>query len=230
MKRSSIITTMLMFIACSTMAQQNCSRFYPMQEGASFEYTSYDKKGKMEHKASYAVTDVRSGDGSTEAVMSISLTDEKGEKIYDTDYSFTCTGNKVSVDYESLLPSQMIEQYQGMEMDITGTDIEIPNNLEVGQQLQDANVTLSISMSGINMKTTVDMTDRKVERKETVTTPAGTFECFVIYSNNLSKMMMVNKNFPSRIWLAEGVGMIKQESYKENGKLISSTELTKHTK
>jgi hypothetical protein len=34
----------------------------------------------------------------------------------------------------------------------------------------------------------------------------------------------------SKLWLAEGVGMIKQETYKKNGDLMSKTELSKFSK
>lgn len=78
----------------------------------------------------------------------------------------------------------------------------------------------------MNMTSTMDMTNRKVEKQETITTPAGTFECFVIYSDNKSKMMMASQNYPSRLWLAEGIGMVKQDSFNKNGKLMSSTLLT----
>jgi len=40
-------------------------------------------------------------------------------------------------------------------------------------------------------------------------------------------MMMANQTFPSRLWLAEEVGMVKQESYNKKGKLMSNTILTK---
>jgi hypothetical protein len=43
-------------------------------------------------------------------------------------------------------------------------------------------------------------------------------------------MMMAKQSFPSRLWLAEGVGMVKQETYKKNGDLLSSTELTRFNK
>jgi hypothetical protein len=111
-------------------------------------------------------------------------------------------------------------------MEITGTDIELPNELSVGQALSDANVAMKIDMGGMSMNMKVDMINRKVEKQESVTTPAGTFNCYVIYTDNESKMMMVNQSFPSRLWLAEGVGMVKQESYKKNGDLMSRTELT----
>ncbi|MGB5356106.1 MAG: hypothetical protein WBN11_05375, partial [Eudoraea sp.] len=74
------------------------------------------------------------------------------------------------------------------------------------------------------------MVNRKVEKQENVTTPAGSFDCFVIYSQSNIKAMMINQSFPQRVWFSEGVGMIKQESYKKNGDLLTSTILTKYSK
>lgn len=230
MKTRILLITTLLLCTVSITAQNNCSRFYPMEEGTAFEYTMYNKKGKTDGISSYQVTTVENNGDSTTATMSISFTDDKGKDVYSSDYSFTCTGNMVTIDYESLMPQQMLEQYGDMEMDITGTDLEIPNDLTVGQELEDANVTMKISMSGINMTTTVDMTNRKVEKQESVTTPAGTFDCYVLYSDTESKVMMAKQSFPSRVWLAEGVGMVKQETYKKNGSLMNSMQLTQFSK
>ena len=49
-----------------------------MVEGASFQYTNYNKKGKNEGVVSYKVTDVTTTGNSTSATMSIDLKDEKG--------------------------------------------------------------------------------------------------------------------------------------------------------
>ncbi|HCO85577.1 MAG TPA: hypothetical protein DIT95_18885, partial [Arenibacter sp.] len=83
--------------------------------------------------------------------------------------------------YNSLVPAQMMKQYtdMGVEMEISGTDIELPNNLSVGQGLDDANVAISIKMTGMNMNIKVDQLNRIVEKKESVNTPAGTYECYV---------------------------------------------------
>jgi len=211
-------------------AQDNCSTFYPMNEGVSMEYTNYNKKGKVEGVSTYKVTEANHAGDTTTATMSINLKDNKGKDIYSTSYNLTCTGNMVTLDYESLLPTEMMEQYGDMDIEISGNDIEIPNELSVGQNLKDANVAMKISMSGINMNMTVDMTNRKVEKKESVTTSAGTYDCFVLYSENRSKMMMANQVYPSRVWLAEGIGMVKQETYKKNGDVMSSTMLTAQSK
>jgi len=221
-----LVSFSLMVFFMGSVSAQNCSKYYPMKEGATFQYTNYDKKGRTEGIADYKVTEVVTKGGTTQATMSIALTDEKGKEIYNTSYSFSCTDNKVSIDYESLLPESMIDQMGDMEMEITGTDIELPNNLEVGQVLPDANVTMTMNMAGMNMKTVVNILNRKVEKKETVTTPAGSFDCFVIYSDSQTQAMGINKTFPSRLWLAEGVGMVKQETYQKKGNVMSTTELT----
>ncbi|TVZ15396.1 DUF3108 domain-containing protein [Maribacter sp. MAR_2009_72] len=230
MKTKAILFLVLLLSITTMIAQDNCSKFYPMTEGVAMEYTNYNKKGKVENVSSFKVVNVSNTGGTTNATMAINLKDNKGKDIYDTDYNLSCTGNMVTLDYESLLPTEMMQQYGDMDIEISGNDIEIPNDLSVGQNLNDANVTMKISMSGINMNMAVDMTNRKVEKKESVTTPAGTYECFVLYSENRSKMMMANQVFPSRVWLSEGVGMVKQETYKKNGDLMSSTMLTSYNK
>ncbi len=152
--------------------------------------------------------------------------------IFNSNYNITCENGLVRIDYKSLFPSQMMQQYSEMdiEMDITGTDIELPNDLSVGQELADANVSIAMSMSGIKMNTTVDQTNRKVEKKESITVAAGTFDCYLVTETNISKTMGAKIEMNTKQWLAEGVGMVKQESYKRNGNLMSRTELTKFSK
>ena len=112
-----------------------------------------------------------------------------------------------------------------MEVDISGTNLILPNNLSAGQSLPDANMLMNIKVPPMNMKMTVDIRDRKVEGKETVTTSAGTFDCFVISYIHESKMgMKITGN--AKEWIAEGVGMVKSESYNKKGKRISRSELT----
>ena len=232
MKTPLLITLLCFFTMNVTFAQESCSKFYPLEEGSSFEYTSYDKKGKTDGSVNYTVTDVRQEGSAAAATFDMKYKDKKGKDVFESSYSFSCENGLVTVDYQSLFPSQMMQQYSemGLEMDISGTDIELPNDLTIGQELADANVAIAMSMSGINMNVSVDQTNRKVEKKESVTTPAGTFDCYLITENSTTKTMGATIKMKSKLWLAEGVGMIKQESYKDNGNLISTSELTSYSK
>ncbi|MCM4167048.1 hypothetical protein DHD08_05045 [Arenibacter sp. H213] len=232
MKRRNIIILLSLLITSLGFSQGNCSKFYPMEEGQSFQYTMSNKKGKPEGTTDYSITEVSNAGGVTTATMNMKLTDKKGKEIMVSDFKMSCTGEGVKIDYNSLVPSQMIKQYtdMGMEMEISGTDVDIPNNLTVGQDLADANVTVNIKMTGMNMTMKVDQINRKVEKRESVTTPAGTFDCYVISEDNISETMGVKQNMSSKLWLAEGIGMVKQEMYRKNGELNSHMELTKYNK
>ncbi len=212
-------------------AQNNCSRFYPLNEGATYTYTNFDKKNKLEGTTRYTIASAINDNGATKATMALTFSDKKGKEVYASDYKISCSDGTIQIDYKSLFPNAMMKQYEdmGMEMELDGTDIEIPNELTVGQTLEDANVAIDLSMSGMNMKIKVDMTDRKVEKKESVTTAAGTFDCYVISETNTSQTMGAKQEMRSKLWLAEGVGMVKQELYKKNGNLMSSTQLSEFT-
>ncbi|MEL6304154.1 MAG: hypothetical protein AAGL29_05080 [Bacteroidota bacterium] len=229
MKTTCLTWLFALFICFAVSSQSDCNRYYPMVEGASFQYTHYGKKGKTVGTTSYTISEVSSDGDATNATMAIEFKDAKAKDVFTTDYKFSCTKDKVIIDYQSLIPNEMLEGYKDMEMEITGTDIELPNNLSVGQELADAHVMIKIDMGGMSMKMNVDQENRKVEKQETVTTPAGTFDCLVVYSETKSKVMMTKQSFPTRIWLADGIGMVKQETYNKSGKMTDSMLLTAHS-
>lgn len=208
-------------------AQDNCSQYYPMEEGASFSYNMYDKKGNLEGTSVYKVREVSTSGNETMAALNVSYEGNKKNEGFEMDYNFTCTGDGIRIDFNSLLPNQMLQQYEDMdvEMDVTGTDIELPNNLSVGQELADANVNVALKMSGIKMNIEAKTTNRKVVAKESVTTSAGTFECVVLTADISSKAMMAKVTLSDKLWLAKGVGIVKQETYNKKGKLESRMEL-----
>lgn len=229
MQKVSLFICITLFCISFATAQDGCSKYYPMEEGSSYEYTNYNKKGKLESTTNYSVISVTSEGSATKATLDLKLKDKKGKESFNTTYSFTCEDNIVHIDYKSIFPAAMMKQYEsmGMDMEISGTDIEVPNNLSVGKELKDANVTISMSMTGINMVISVDMTNRKVIAKESITTDTGTYSCYVVSENTSSKTMGVHTEMTSKLWLSEDVGMIQQETYKKNGDLMSKTVLTK---
>lgn len=221
MKTKIIILISAFFIGFSSFSQNGCEAYYPFKEGAKFEITNFNKKGKKEGVVNYEITKI---DNNVATIKTL-IFDEKGKEIADTEYEVTCNGNTISIDFKSLMNQDMFKQYKDMEMDITGTNIELPNDLQVGQSLKDANMNMEINMSGIKMNMSIDMINRKVDNKESITTQAGTFDCFALSYDNEMKMGM-KMTFKIKEWIAEGVGMVKNESYNKNGKLMGYSELT----
>jgi len=211
----------LLLVIAIPLSAQDCSKYYPFEEGTTFQITNYDKKDKPAGVIDYEIIE-SSGDI---ALLAYEMHDDKGELIMSSEYGITCNEDGISIDFKSLMSPALFDQYKDMEVDISGTDMILPNDLSPGQQLPDAEVLMNVSMAPINMKMTVKMLNRKVEANETITTPAGTFDCVVITYDHETKMGMKISG-KAKQWFAEDVGMVKSESYNKKGKLIGSSVLT----
>ena len=219
------LVTVCLFTSLS-FSQTTCSKYYPFKEGATFTYTNYDKKGKPSGDINYKVTNVRNQNGNEVMTLVANLKDKKGNESMEFAYDVTCDGSGISIDFNSLGNMGMLQQFENMETEITGTNMIIPNDLSVGLKLPDASMNMKISM-GITMEVNVEIINREIIAKETITTPAGTFDCYVLQATTVMDMMGRNMTSTSKSWFAEGVGMAKQVTKGEGGKMDSSSELTK---
>lgn len=121
-----------------------------------------------------------------------------------------------------------------IDIKIDGSQMQIPLDLSIGQILPDEEVMKStINMSGAMNMTFYTITtyrNRKVEAKENVVTPEGTFNCFKIsYDLEVAvDMGMMKRSSAEKVieWLSPEIGMIKTERYNEKGKLSSTTVLS----
>ena len=215
---------LLLLISKINYSQNKCSKYYPLKEGVRSVVTTYDDKDKISGSVKYVIKDV-TDQGAT---MVNEIFDDKGKSLLSSEVILNCDEKGISIDFKSLISSQIIDQYQasGMEIDMTGTNISIPNDLTVGQTLPDAEIILTMSMASVTMNMTAKTTDRKVVANEKITTEAGTFAC-VLISAKTTVEMGIKKSMHSKQWLSEGVGVVKTEDYDDSGKLISKSILTK---
>lgn len=228
MKKYIFTIAILLIAGTTAMAQYSCSKYYPFSEGAKSQLTLYDGKGKVQGMVEYHIVNISSSGDSQSATMKTQLTDNKGNTVSGSEYEATCKDGVVSIDFKSLMRPEMMKAYGDMDVDteITGTNLELPNNLKVGQSLPDANINIKISMSGMNINMNTTITDREVLAMESVTTPAGTFDCYVITQTMQIKSMAANQSRSSKQWVAEGVGVVKTEDYNKKGKLDGYAILT----
>jgi hypothetical protein len=98
--------------------------------------------------------------------------------------------------------------------------------MKAGDLLKNGDMKIAFSSGGMTiMNMSFSVTNRKVEAVESVTTPAGTFDCYKI-SFDVATKMMVNVKTKGVEWYAKGVGMVKTETYSTDGKLLGSNILT----
>lgn len=227
----------LLFIAASAFGsglsplpadETPCDNIYmPYKTGMQLEYTNYDKKGKVTSTEEMTVKNATSVDGAFTVTIHQISKDEKGKNPAETDFTFTCTGDGIHIDMNFMVDDEMTKAMEGMEMEIEQSEMMIPNELSAGQALPDASITIKASTGGVNVMTiNLEITDRKVEGFEEVTTPAGTFQTAKLSQTVKSKFGFASKTMNTLEWLGLNVGGVKSETYDKNGKLMGSRELT----
>ncbi|WP_203257806.1 TapB family protein [Hyunsoonleella ulvae] len=225
MKKIFISLLLTLCVSFCATGQDACSVYYPHKKGTTFEITNYNKKGKKEGVVKYTISNVEGNTATIEAV----ILDEKDKEVTTTSYNIMCEGNSISIDFKSLISPEMLQQYKDMDIDVSGTNIELPNDLDIGKKLKNANMIMTINMGGMNMKMTMDIINRTVDAKENITTPAGSFDCYALSYDSEVKMG-IKTSFTIKEWIAEGVGVVKTESYNKKGKLMGYSELTSFSK
>jgi hypothetical protein len=191
----------------------------------------YNAKGKSQGMVEYHINNVSSTGDATIANMTMKLIDKKGNEMQGSEYEATCKDGVVSIDFKSLMNQGMLAAYgDDIDVDIQGTNLDIPNDLSIGKSLPDAEIVVTMSMSGMNMKMSTLITDRKVLAEEKITVPAGDFDCYVLTQTMRIKSMAANQSRTSKQWIAEGVGVVKTEDYDKKGKLEGHSILTSFTK
>lgn len=216
----------LFLISVYTLAQ--CNDFYVIKEGSSWTYENFNGKGKSVGKNDQKVTAFNGSANGYTAIIHTVMYNDKGKKITEADLDVRCEGGTFIMDMRKFIPHEQQKAFDSYELKFETENLELPSRLSPGQALKNGSVTMTAIGSPMPMKISVNITDRKVEGKETITTPAGTFECWKISSKSSTQMQMginMNLNFSSVEWISEKTGMVKSESYDKNGNLSSYTVL-----
>ncbi|NOX46200.1 MAG: DUF3108 domain-containing protein [Chlorobi bacterium] len=219
------IVAVFVFIMTTAFSQE-CTVYFPLDEGTEVEMTNYDKKGKVESTYTQKIEKKEVDGDNLDITILQKIYDDKGEFLHEGRFGMRCEDGNFYVDMRSFLDEEMMSAYEGMELQVDSKDMAIPSDLSVGMSLPDANISIAISNQGFKIMTlTVDITERKVEAQEDITTPSGTFNCYKM-TYHISTKMGVRISGNATEWLAKDVGIVKSENYNKKGKLQSYTLLT----
>lgn len=196
----------LIFLCCCNLDSfSQCNEYYVFQQGSEWEYENYNGKGKLSGRNKQKVTAFNKTDDGFNATVNTLLNDEKGKEIMKGDLQFKCQGGVMYIDMRNFITEEQLKAYKDYEMKVEADNLELPSGLSAGQTLKDGKVTVTAVGGPIPMKMTVTISDRKVEGKETITTPAGTFDAFKIKSKSTIQNQMginVTMEYTLTEWIA----------------------------
>jgi len=225
-KRTFSIVVWLLLISIYTGAWAQCkNEYFDYKDGSFLELTSYNANGKVQGITALMYKEFRNSGNNTEATVQMEMKDKKGKTDYETEYAYHCENGTIKYDLTVMMASSM-QGLKNMEITIESDNLEFPPNMKEGQSLKDASMVITTTNSPIPMKMEMKITNRKIAGKETVTTPAGTFECLKLTYDSHFTTMGAGKTSNHVVFIAKQVGTVKSEYYNSNGKLQGYDELT----
>jgi hypothetical protein len=214
----------ILSIPFKSIAQSDCNPYFLLEEGRKWTSANYNAKDKYQGKQSYEVLSLEEeSDGKLIANVMLISYDKKDKVVMEKEVEFSCKDGVVEIDMSKYIPEETIESFKSMDMEMEFEAITIPENLEVGQYLEDGGVKMTIA-GPMQMNMEIKIQDRKVMAKEEIQVPAGTYDTYKI--NSIIKLdMMMTRETKNVEWIAKNVGVVRSEQYDKNGKLNSYTVL-----
>lgn len=227
----NIISLLLVLLSTTIAISQSCSTYFPLTEDATYQMTNYKDGDTPVSVVDYAVTEVTKKDGKAIGTVHSITKDAAGAVISEMPYKVYCKNNVFSIDMESMIDQKTLEQYKEMNLKMTSTTLDYPNDLSIGSTLKRASIKMTMDIAGES--TSIDMVigNRKVIGEETITTAAGSFKCLVLTRtfNYTIPSLNMSESFKTKLWLAEGPGIVKQLDYNADDVLTMRSELTKYS-
>jgi len=175
------------FFITAQLFAQDCSQYIYMQKNKTIEMTAFSNKGDITFKSVSNVSDVNTSNRITTANVVTQTYDKNGKLMGSSNVAYKCSGGAMMMDMSSNSPQQ---SQQSVKMDIkviSQSYMEYPAGMQVGDHLKDASSQMESTMNnGMTAVINVQVTDRIVAGKESVTTTAGTWDCFKITSKTTS--------------------------------------------
>jgi hypothetical protein len=228
-------TTSIESAQAAASTPDNCGNSLWFKKGATIHTSSYDGQGNEIAKQVSTVTKVSSQGNMTISELTMKSTDQHGANETLSNASYKCDGKLFYMDLSGLLPGGSAAG------SIETSGLQLPFAVAVGDTLADADYTIVMRSEGNTRKIKSHIKERRVEAKETVRTPAGSFDCYKISSvieteTNIPGMDETSKKVVEEMkkkmgknkmtfWYSPDVTIVKME-FHMGEKLITRTEIT----
>ncbi len=228
MKRILLLSVFGLLVLIYQGAAQDCTFFYPIEEGTLIELKHYDQKAKLSGSTRQEIIDKQINGGAISITIKNTFFDEKGNEMMTSELTMECKDGIFTFDMDQYLNEEMLSGIEDMDFTIEGENLEFPARMSPGDQLKDGTIKLIVPQMPL-MNMTTKVYNRKVEAIENITTEAGTFECYKI-SYDVYTDAMIDVNAKGIEWIARDAGAVRTETYNKNGKLTGYSELVKLAK
>ena len=231
---------MIMFMVAMWACHAMHAQYFCTVEGTELQYVNYDEAGQSVSNETATVQFVGKGDGKVTVtyinkIVTNKLKNNTSYTRFDWSYDGSQTvcaedlayGPYIDSDsdpdkYDTAARSAMREElkYKGENAFV------LKNNAPAGESMPNRSYSLIVNM----LKNEINISGAAYMGEEQVSTTAGKFDCMKITYLKRTKVLLKTTTHRVTEWYAEGIGLIKSESFDMKGKSAGKTLLVKIVK
>lgn len=162
--------------------------------------------------------------------------DVKNRLQYLRDLTFRCRRDTAFTDGLTQLNPAQLSSFRDRILTYSPTPLAWPNQPTVGSELPDGGISVDVRSSAVHIaEVYTKVQKRKITGQQSVTTPAGTFQCFKVEaereSATVARADMVIRNTMRLVdYYSPAVGLVRTEVYDKKDRLTEVRLLTAITK
>ena len=231
MKKMLLVIVAL--LACHTMQAQ----YFCTTQGTELHYVNYDEAGQSLSNETVTVYNVvKNASGESAQYLAKIVTNKTKNNTSYTLYNWNYDGN-VTTCQEDLMYGPYIKsdsdpakydskarQAMAEELKLKGDNsFTIKKHASAGESIPDRTYSLIFNM----LKNEINISGAAYMGEEKVSTTAGKFDCIKISYLKRTKIVLKTETVRVTEWYAEGIGLVKSESYNTKGEPDGKTILVK---
>ncbi len=203
--------------------------YFCTKQGATLNYVrKYADSGEVKWYHTLKVTSVIERNDSTVVTTMSDFVDDSGESVMDfpiAQYVRISNDGTIKLELTDAVVAILHSKIPVGHAKKSGEAVELTAGMKPGDILPSAQAQVSM----LGLKYTVNVTDRKVLRNESITTPAGTFDCVVISEHKVERAPAYKRETTAISWYADGIGYVRHDTYNKN-MVLETTEYLESVK
>ena len=231
-----MLLAIVALLACHTMQAQ----YFCTTQGTELHYVNYGEAGQSLSNETVTVYNVvKNASGESAQYLAKIVTNKTKNNTSYTLYNWNYDGN-VTTCQEDLMYGPYIKsdsdpakydskarQAMAEELKLKGDNsFTIKKHASAGESIPDRTYSLISNM----LKNEINISGAAYMGEEKVSTTAGKFDCIKISYLKRTKIVLKTETVRVTEWYAEGIGLVKSESYNTKGEPDGKTILVKIVK
>ena len=228
MTMKTLFIIILLFLAALTpvIANTRPEAYFCTTKGATFMYERRTpSSGKLWWRHTMRIHDVtQRPDGVLDVAFSTHFQSEQVKSPVEGPvpaWATVLTSGDVQFDIAETAATAIKRMFKSLKFKSEGGLSTLKVAATPGDSLQEIHAVISWSA----FRYTIDYTERKVLRHETISVPAGTFHCIVVRERKLERRPLYRNDRITLTWYALGYGLVRHDTFFPDGELESSEQL-----